>query len=96
MVYSTLESVGVLCLNWSLLYVDSHVLAIFKSNKIILILIGEVFLVKTKSEISGVEVASILGVAVSMMLLSLSELDELTHFDFGGIPLVGFAFNFTP
>lgn len=53
MVYSTLESVGVLCLNWSLLYVDSHVLAIFKSNKIILILIGEVFLVKTKARSQG-------------------------------------------
>jgi len=91
MVYSTLESVGVLCLNWSLLYVDNHVLAIFKSNKIIVILIGEVFLVKTKEDISGVEVASILGVAVSMMLLSLSELDELSHFDFGGIPLIVFG-----
>lgn len=44
-----------------------------------------------KDDISGVEVASILGVAVSMMLLSLSELDELSHFDFGGIPLILFG-----
>eukprot|EP01083_Nonionella_stella_P005014 14615_1 len=88
MLYSTLESLGILFLNWSLLYVDKHVIAIFKSNKIILILIGEVFLLKTKHDISGFEVASILGVAVSMMLLSLSELDELYHFDFGGIPFI--------
>merc|ERR1712013_298433 len=46
------------------------------------------FLLKTKRDISGFEVASILGVAVSMMLLSLSELDELSHFDVSGIPLI--------
>eukprot|EP00484_Ammonia_sp_Unknown_P018320 CAMPEP_0197036046 /NCGR_PEP_ID=MMETSP1384-20130603/13664_1 /TAXON_ID=29189 /ORGANISM="Ammonia sp." /LENGTH=450 /DNA_ID=CAMNT_0042466173 /DNA_START=20 /DNA_END=1372 /DNA_ORIENTATION=+ len=91
MLYSTLESLGILCLNWSLLYVDKHVCAIFKSNKIILILIGEVFFLKTKEDISGFEVASILGVAVSMMLLSLSELDELYHFDLSGIPLILFG-----
>lgn len=88
MFYSTLESLGILFLNWSLLYVDKHVCAIFKSNKIILILIGEVFFLKSKDDISGFEVASILGVAVSMMLLSLSELDELYHFDLSGIPFI--------
>ena len=91
MLYSTLESLGILCLNWSLLYVDKHVCAIFKSNKIILILIGEVFFLKSKDDISGFEVTSILGVAVSMMLLSLSELDELYHFDLSGIPLILFG-----
>ena len=53
MLYSTLESLGTMCLNWSLLYVDKHVPTIFKSNKII--------------SISRFEVVSILGVAVSML-----------------------------
>ena len=84
--YSLLETLGLLCLNWSLIFVDKHVLAIFKSNKILLVLIGEVFFLKR--DISGLEVLSILMVAVSMMLLSLSELDEFTMFNYAGIPLI--------
>jgi drug/metabolite transporter (DMT)-like permease len=85
-IYSTLEASGFLFLNWSLIFLDKHICAIFKSNKILLVLIGEVFLLNR--EMTGIDVASIIAVAVSMILLSLSELDDVARFSYAGIPLV--------